>query len=49
MQKISTTNKNKRLETISDHIGGSIRKRDIPLVYQGKKLDKAGMSVSDYR
>lgn len=49
MQETSTTNVNKRLETSSNHLGGAVNKKEIPLVYQGKKLDKAGMSISDYR
>ncbi len=49
MQETSKTNKNKRLETSSNHLGGAVTKKEIPLVFQGKKLDKQGMALSDYR
>lgn len=49
MQEIPSTNKNKRLETSSKHLGGAVTKKEIPFVFQGKKLDKQGMALSDYR
>jgi len=45
MQEIPK-NKNPRLENKSKHVGGSIGKE--PSIMDGPKLDKRGMSTSDY-
>lgn len=49
MQEISTTNKNNRLEETGKHLGGAVNKKPRPLVFEPVKLDKNGMSISDYR
>jgi len=47
MQEIPINNKNSRLENKNKHIGGSIAPE--PSLMDGPKLDKRGMSTSDYR
>lgn len=47
MQEIPSSNKNKRLEQKDKHIGGSVGKKES--IYDGPKLDKRGLSISDYR
>lgn len=49
MQEVSETNTNKRLETSSNHIGGAVKKKPIPLVFDKVPLDKHGLSLADYR
>jgi len=46
MQEIPK-NKNPRLENKNKHIGGSVGKKES--ILDGPKLDKRGLSISDYR
>lgn len=47
MQEIPKDNKNTRLENKGKHVGGSVGKKES--IMDGPKLDKRGMSTTDYR